>query len=71
MGTLESRVKKLESRRFLTAAQALRAMSDEELEGFLLSALKKVTPEELEEDLATYPEHRALYGELLAQESAP
>ncbi len=71
MGTLKARVQKLESRRFLTAEQELEAMSDEELEAFLLSALKKMTPEELKEYFATYSKHRALYEELLARENAP
>ena len=46
MGTLEARIKKLESRRFLTAAQELRTMSDEQLKAFLQTALAGLSDED-------------------------
>ncbi|MGB5063273.1 MAG: hypothetical protein WBQ37_05865 [Candidatus Competibacter sp.] len=67
---LESRIVRLESRRSLTAEQEFSGMSDEQLEAFLIAALKRLTPKELEEDLREHPECRELYGELLGRETA-
>ncbi|MCB1319152.1 MAG: hypothetical protein KDK34_02800 [Leptospiraceae bacterium] len=65
MNTLEARVKKLESRRFLTTEQKLRTMSDEQLEDLLTASLRKLAPAEwavVSEEVS--PETRALYEEL-------
>lgn len=61
----QARVKKLESCRFLTAEQVLRAMSDEQLEDFLAVSLRKLTPAEWAEvSKAASPETRALHEDL-------
>ena len=63
MNTLEARVKKLESRQFLTTEQKLRAMSDEELEVFLQSALAHLSDEDFEEICREHPDLRPIYEE--------
>lgn len=68
MSTLERRVKKLESRRLLTAEQELRAMSDEELEAFLESALAELSDNDFEQACRENPELRSIYEE---QRNAP
>lgn len=68
MSTLEARVKKLESRRLLTAEQELRAMSDEELEAFLKSALAELSDNDFEQACRENPELRSIYEE---QRNAP
>ena len=63
MGTLEARVKKLESRRFPTAEQALRAMSDMELEALLKSAIVQLSDADFEQACREHPELRPIYEE--------
>ncbi|MBS1222499.1 MAG: hypothetical protein H6R23_2119, partial [Proteobacteria bacterium] len=62
------RVKKLESRRLLTAEWELRAMSDEELEAFLKSALAQLSDNDFEQACRENPELRSIYEE---QRNAP
>lgn len=60
MSTLKAGVKKLESCRFLTAEQ-MRAMSDEELEAFLQSALARLSDTDFEQACREHPELRSIY----------
>ena len=63
MSAFESRVKKLESRRFPTAERASRAMSDEQLETFLQSALAGLSDADFEQACREHPELRPIYEE--------
>jgi hypothetical protein len=54
--SLQARITKLESHRFMTAEQQLRAMSDEELEALWMSTRARLSDEDFEQTCQTYPE---------------
>jgi len=63
MSAFESRAKKLESRRFSTAERASRAMSDEQLEAFLQSALAGLSDAGFEQACREPRKLRPIYEE--------
>jgi len=56
---LHARIKKLESHRFLTAGQQLRALSNEELEALLKSTLAQLSDEDFEQVCQAHPDLRS------------
>ena len=63
MSTLEGRVKRLETRRFRGAEQALRALSDKELEALWKSTLARLSDEDFELACQEQPGRRSRFEE--------